>query len=111
MKTALQSLASLTRTSITCRMHSPGWNRNHKSFGIGPSIIFGKLVNHNQYNIPNTAISIIVAKSGHHCFEIADVDERIDPAPVRKTKDNIIKKLKNHEIFTPIENSGNTLYS
>ncbi len=111
MKAALQSLAPLTGMPITRCLLNPIPDRRLKSFNIETCSNFGKPVNQSQYYNQNTVASIVVADSGHHCFEIADVEESMDRTPVRTIKDNIIKKMKNYEGFTPFENCGRAMYS
>jgi hypothetical protein len=61
MKTALRISAPFNVPPIDGRMHDSirGWN--HEPFKASIDPVSVKFLNHHQYNIPNTTISIVVA--------------------------------------------------
>ena len=63
MKTAKSILAPFNETPVNGRMnHSIRCWRNEAVIGL----VSSKFLNHHQYNIPNTTISIVVAKGVEH---------------------------------------------
>jgi hypothetical protein len=62
MKTANRSLTLFNEPPINDMIPRQIRDWRHESSGIASDLIFRKFLNHHQYNIVNTTISIVVAK-------------------------------------------------
>jgi hypothetical protein len=62
MKTAISILAPFNEPPVTGRIHHSIRCWTHEPSERATGFIFSKFLNHHQYNIPDSTLSIIVAK-------------------------------------------------